>query len=100
MRVIHNARDVLIDHFEASHGIRPPLVPVLAQRNNCKLAVHFCHRQSPRHRLAFIIPEVWRFVDRTGKAIRDAELSIRANQFAESLPILLIKPVDVEMQKP
>jgi hypothetical protein len=67
---------------------------VLAQRDDCQLAVHFCHCQSPRHRLSFIDPEVWRFVDGTGKAICDQESSIRANKFAESFPIALI--VDVK----
>ncbi len=79
MRKIHDSRDVLIDHFESNHRIRPPLVPVLVQRDNCQLAVHFCNRQPPWHSLPFIVPEVWRFVDRTGKAICDPESSIRAN---------------------
>ena len=39
MRVIHYARDVLINHFEASDGMRFPLAPVLAQRDDCQLAV-------------------------------------------------------------
>jgi hypothetical protein len=28
MRVVHDARDVPIDYFEASDRLRPPLVPV------------------------------------------------------------------------
>jgi len=39
-------------------------------------------------------------VDGTGKAIRDAKSSIRANEFAEPFPITLIESLDVEMQKP
>ena len=100
MCVVHDAHDVLIDHFESSNRIRSPLASVLAQHYDCQLAVHFCNCQSPRHSLPFIVPEVWRFVDATGKAICDAESSIRANEFAEPLPITLIEPVDVEMQKP
>src|SRR5258708_13346978 len=99
MRVIHDAHDVLIDHFEASDRIRRPLLPVLAQYYDCQLAVHFCNFQSPRHSLSFVVPEVWRFADGTGKAICDAESSIRANKFAESLPITLIESADLTMQK-
>lgn len=98
MRVIRNARDVLIHHFESSDGMRPPLVLVLAQRDDCQLAVHFRH--SPGYCQAFIVPEVWRFVDGTGKAICNAESSIGANELAQSIPVTLIEPVDVEMQKP
>jgi len=100
MRVIRDAHDVLIDHFEPSNGIRPPLVLVLAKHHDCQLAVHICNCQSPWHSLPFVVPEVWRFIDGTGKAIRDAKSSIRANEFAESLPITLIEPVGVEMQNP
>ena len=100
MRVVHDARDVLIDHFESGHRIRPPLVPVLPHHDDCHLAVHFCHCESPRHSLPIIISEVWRFVERPGKAIYNAQLSVRANQFAESVPITFIKSIDVEMQKP
>src|SRR6267142_725258 len=100
MQVVHDAQDVLIDHFESSNRIRRPFVPVLALHHDCQLAVHFCNCQSPRHSLLFVLPEVRRFVDPTGKAICDAESSIRANEFAKPLPITLIEPVDVEMQKP
>src|SRR6266550_1868230 len=91
MRVIHDAHDVPIDYFDASDRIRRPLVPVLAQHYDCQLAVHFCNCQSPRHALSFVVPEVWRFADGTGKAICDAESSIRANKFAEPRPITLIE---------
>src|SRR5260370_29667753 len=97
MPVVHDAHDALINHFEASNRIRPPLVPVLAQDYDCQLAVHFSNCQSPWHCLAFVVPEIWRFVDGTGKAICDAKSSIGANQFAEPLPIPLVKSVDVEV---
>ena len=100
MPVVHDAYDVLIDHFESSNRIRPPLVPVFSKHNYGQLAVHICNRQSPWHSLPLIVSEIWRFVDRAGKAICDAESSIRADEFAESLPITLIEAVDVEMQKP
>jgi hypothetical protein len=79
MRVVHDALDVLIDHFESSDRSRPPLVTVLVQRDDRQLAVYLCHYQPPRHLLAFIVPEIWRFVDGTGEAIYDAQLSVRAN---------------------
>ena len=100
MRVVHDAHDALIDHFESSNRIRLPFVPVLAMHENGQLAVHFCNRQSPWHSLPLIVPEIWRFVDGTGKPISNAESSIRANEFAESVPIALVEPVDVEMQEP
>ena len=100
MREIHDAHDALVVHFESSNGIWPPLVLVLAKHDYCQLAIHFCHCQSPWQSLPFIVSEVWRFVDGAGKAIRDAESSIRANEFAESLPIALIEPFHVEMQDP
>jgi hypothetical protein len=100
MRVIHDARDALINHFEASNRIRPPLVPLLAQHYDCQLAVHFCNCQSPWHSLPFIVSEVWRFVYGAGKAICNTELSIRGNELAESLPITLIESIDLKMQKP
>src|SRR3981189_3628113 len=99
MRVIHDAHDGLIDYFGRSDRIRRPLVPVLAQHYDCQLAVHFCNCQSPRHSLSFAVPEVWRFADETGKAIWEAKSGIRANKFAEPLPITLIESVDIEMQK-
>ena len=99
MRVIRDVRDVLICHLESNDGTGPPFVSVLAQRDDCQLAVQFCYRQPPRHGLAFIVPEVGRFVEGSDKAICDAESSIRADEFAESLPITLIEAVDVEMQK-
>ncbi len=79
MRVVHDARDVLIDHFESGHRIRPPLVLVLPHHDDCQLAVHFCNCESPRNSLPIIISEVWRFVERPGKAIYNAQLSVRAN---------------------
>ena len=97
MREIQYARDLLVDHFEANNGIRLPLVPVLAKHCDRQFAIHFCHCQSPWDSLPFIVSEVGRFVDGTGKTVRDAELSIRANEFAESFPIALIEPVDVEV---
>ena len=97
MRIIHDARDVLIDHFESSDRIRPPLSSVLAQHNSCQLAVHFCNCQSPWHSLPVVVPKIWRFVDRAGKAIRDAKSSIRAHEVAESIPITLIESVHVEV---
>src|ERR1700704_4856300 len=100
MRVIDDLHDVLIRNLESSGGTGPPFVSVRAERDDCQLAVHFCHCQSPRHRLAFIVSEVWGFVDGSGKAIGDAESSIRADEFAESFPVTLVEPVDVEMQKP
>lgn len=102
MREIHDAHDVLIDHFEPCKGIRTPLALalVLAKYHDCQLAVHFCHCQSPRHSLPFIVSEIWRFVDATGKAICDAESSIRANELAKPLPITLVESVDVQMQDP
>src|SRR4029077_9720354 len=78
MRVFHDAHDALIDHFESSNRIRLPLVPVLAQHDDGQLTVHFCNYQSPWHSLPLIVPEIWRFADGTGKAICDAESSIRA----------------------
>ena len=68
MRVVHDAYDVVIYHFKSSDRFRPPLVPTLAQRDDCQLAIHLCHCQPPRYRQAFIVPEVRRFVDGTGKA--------------------------------
>jgi hypothetical protein len=100
MRVIHDAQNVLIDHFKAGDRIGPPFVPVLAKRNDCQLTVHFCHYHSPRHCQSFIVPEVWRFVDVAGKAICDTESSIRPNEFADPFPISLIEPVNVETQQP
>ncbi len=97
MREIYDAHDVLIDHFESSNRIRPPLVLVLAKHYDCQLAVHFCHCKSPRHSLPFIVPEIWRFVDGTTKTICNAESSIRADEFAESLPVTIIESVDVEV---
>src|ERR1700730_1901065 len=97
MPVIHNARDVRADYFDASDRSRLPVVAVLVQRDDHQLAVHFRHRQSPWHCLAFIVLEIWRLVDGTDKAIYDAQLSVRANEFAESLPITLIESVDVEV---
>jgi hypothetical protein len=41
----------------------------LAPNDDCQLAIHFCHCQPPRYGQAFIVPEVRRFVDGTGKAI-------------------------------
>ena len=79
MRVIHDTHDVLIDHFETSDRSRPPLVAVFLQRDDHQLAVHFCHRQPPRHCLAFIVLEIWRFLERTGKAIYNAQLSVRTD---------------------
>ena len=70
MRVIHDVRDVPIYHREPSDGMRPPIAPVLAQRDDCQLTVHLCHCQSPRHCLTFIVSEVWRFVER----IRQSDL--------------------------
>ena len=100
MRVIRDVGDLLICHSQSSDGTGPPFVSVLAQRDDCQLAVHFCHRQPPRNGLAFIVSEVGRFVEGSDKAICDAESSIRADEFAESFPITLIEAVDVEMQKP
>jgi len=100
MGVIHDTHNVLIYHFEAHDRIRPPLVRVLAQRDDCQLAMHFCHCQSPRYCLAFVVAEVWLFVDGSGKTICDAESGIRADEFAESIPITLVEAVDVEMQEP
>jgi hypothetical protein len=100
MRVVYDAQDVLIDHFKAGDRIGSPFVPVLAKRNDCQLAVHFCHCHSPRHCKSFIVPEIWRFVDGARKAIHDTESSIRANKFADPLPISLIEPVNVETQQP
>ena len=51
MRVVHDARDVLIDHFESSNRIWPPLISVQAQHDDCQLAVHFCNCQLPWHSL-------------------------------------------------
>jgi hypothetical protein len=100
VRVIDDVRDVPIYHLEPSDGMRSPIAPVFTQRDDRQLAVHFCYCQSPRHSLPFIVSEVWRFVERSDKAIGDAESRIRADEFTESLPITLIEPVDVEMQKP
>jgi hypothetical protein len=99
MRVIRDVHDLLICHLEAGDGRGSPFVSVWAQRDDCQLAVHFCHCQSPRHSLVFIVPEVGRFVERSDEAICDAESSIRADEFAESVPITLIEAVDLEMQK-
>jgi len=100
MGVVHDARDVLIGHFESRQGIGPPFVPVLPHHDDRQLAVHFCHCEAPRHSLPVVISEVWRFAERPGKAIYNAQLSVRANQFSESVPITLIESIDVEMQKP
>jgi hypothetical protein len=100
MRVVHDARDVLINHLESGHRIRPALVSVLPHYNDCQLTVHFRHGESPRHSLSIIISEVRRFVERPSKAVYNAQLSIRANQFAESVPITFVKSIDVETQKP
>jgi len=99
MRVIHDAHDVTIDYFEASDRLRRPLVPVLAHHYDCQLDVHFCNCQSLRLAPSFVVPEVWRFIERPCKAIYNAQLSVRANQFAESVPTF-IKSIDIEMQKP
>ena len=100
MRVIDNARDVLPYHFESSHRMGPPFVPEVAQHDDRRLAVHFCHRQPPRYWLVFVVPEVWRFVDGSSKPICDVETGVRANEFTQPLPITVIEVVDVEMQKP
>lgn len=100
MRVIDDVHDVLIYDHETGDGIEPPIIAVLTQGDDCQLAVHLCHRKPPRHGLAFIVPKVGRFVEGSGKTIRNAESSIRPDEFAESFPITLIEAVDVEMQKP
>src|SRR5215472_1107616 len=100
MPIVHDALDVLIDHFEPSDRTGPPFVVVLAQHEDRQLAVHFRHCKSPRYCLPFIVPEVWRFFEGAGKAIRDAESSIGANEFPQPLPITLIEAFDIEMQKP
>ena len=61
MRVIHDARDVKIDHFESSNRIRPPLISMLAQYDDCQFAVHFSNSQPPWHSLPLLVPEIWRF---------------------------------------
>src|ERR1700712_3321061 len=100
MRVVDDADDVAICHFEASDGSGPPLVFVPAQDDESQVAVHLSDCQSPWQGLAFIVPEVGRFVEGSGKAVCDAESSIRADEFTKSLPIALIETVDVEMQDP
>jgi hypothetical protein len=70
---IRGARDGLLDPIESSDGIRSPIVPrALVRRDDCQLAVYIRHCQSPRHCLAFIIPQVWQVVDATGEAVGDA----------------------------
>ena len=58
MRVVHDARNVLIDHFESSNRVRPPLISMLAQQHDCQLAVHFCNCQPPWHSLLLVVPEI------------------------------------------
>src|SRR5258708_32048118 len=100
MRVVRDVHDVLICHLESSDGSWPPLAVELAQCDDGQLAVHFRRCQSPWHGLAFIVPEVGRFLEGPGEAICDPESSVGADEFAESVPITLIEAVDVEMQKP
>ena len=100
MRVVRDVQDVLICRLNSSDGVGPPFVSIWAHRDNCQLAVHFCHSQSPWHGLAFVVPEVGRFVEGSGQAIGHAESSVGADELAESVPITLIEPVDIEMQKP
>src|SRR5258708_6689404 len=79
MGVIRDVGDVLVGPRESSDGTGPQFAPVWAQRDDGQPAVHFCPRQPPRHGLAFIVPEVRRFVERSDKAICDAESSILAD---------------------
>jgi hypothetical protein len=99
MHIVDDMRDMPISHFEPSYGVGPPIASGFAQHEDCQLAVHFGYRQSPRHCLAFIVSEIWGFVDGSGEAVHDAKLCVRANEFAQPVPITLIEAVDVEMQE-
>lgn len=98
--VIHDAGDVFIYYLDSSDGTGPPFVSVWEQGDDGQLAIDLCDGEPPGHGLAFIVPEVWRFVEGSGKAIGYAEPRVGSDEFAESVPIALVEPVDVEMQEP
>ena len=79
MRVVRDVRDVLICHLESGDGTGSPFVSVLAQRDHChspSTSATACRHDTD---LAFIVPEVGRFVQGSGKAIDNAKSSVRAD---------------------
>src|SRR5215469_6471500 len=81
-------------------GSRVPSAATPKVDDDRRLAIHAPHRQPPRLRPAMVVGEIGRCGERTGETIRYLEASVGADQFADSIPILPIEAVNIELEEP
>jgi hypothetical protein len=96
--VIHDANDSVIRDFETDEGSRRPPDPIPEVDDDRRFAIHAPQREAPRLRPAMVVGEIGGFGERTGETIRYLEPGVGADQFTNSVPVLTIESIYIELK--
>ena len=87
-------------HIEPDDSLDFPRAVPEIEENDRGLAVHFAQRQPPCHPHTFVDAKIARIGDAARESIGNEQTGIRADQFAQPVPIAAIESFDVKLKDP
>ena len=97
MLVIGDPPDSAVSvHFDPNYSRDLPRAGAEMQENDSRLTIYLAECQTPGYAHARIDTEIAAIREAAGVSIGHEQSGVGADQFAESIPILVIEPFDVQ----
>src|SRR5262245_64548191 len=96
--IVDDSDDLVIVHFETDHRFRRPDRIDRTQTDNHRYSVDIPQYHSPRQIHFLVLNEIRRIRKPSGKPICEEQARIRADKFADAIPVVPVESIDVEPQ--
>src|SRR5438067_9547865 len=100
MPKVRDSRDVAVGDVEMNEWPWHPRVGTSLQQDYRRFSIHLTDGQSPRNGHPFVVAEVRRVRQGTRETVRHTKARICGDQFPQTVPILVIESIHVQMQQP